>query len=1159
MRTCKATYRRHVVLILAILLAYVPLAGQNAVVAGRVVDSSGAVVPGAAVELTNRATGIRAATTANAEGYYVMPPQLPGVYDIVASATGFSATRLDGITLEVGQSRTVNLQLKPGDVKESITVSDTAPLLTTNRADRGTVVENQFVASIPLNLRNPLLLLTLAPGVTAGIRDAGINTASQSATNAFRINGGRSGTSEILLDGAANIATYNNQLAAIPQVDSVREFKVNTSPYAAEFGRTGGGVISFALKSGANSPHGTVHEFLRNSVLDANGFNSNRAGQGIRNFKRNQFGFTLGGPVWLPKVYNGRNRTFFFVAYEGLRESSFSSFLGTVPTDPERRGDFSRSLDATGRLIRVFDPRTTRLDPDRPAGTTRYIRDQFPGNAISASQLSPVAVNLLKYYPAPNQPGQGQSNTGNYFIAAGNSLNSDRVDLRVDHQISSKHLLFGHYDWFENLNAMPLVYGNFASPVESPNRIPGINWMVNHTWTLSPVSIFEHHFSVADSRVNRIPRHLGFDLTSLGLPKYIPDSQLAAQFPQASVSGLSGLGSTGTTYSAVVSTTTQYAAAFTRLRGRHTLKSGIDFRLYHTTMDRPSPVGISAGGSFTGGPNPQAASAPSGRGLADLLLGAAGVSVLIRPVWDYQHPYYAAYAQDEIKLTSRLAVTLGLRYSQEKPNSSVGDIMVFLDRFSVSPLAGRVPGYPDLRGGLGFAGVGGAGRRTQITDTDNFEPRIGLAWQLNGKTVVRSGFGMFRHPLVHNTDTSLGFERRNSSLTAEADGVTPLFNLGNPFPGGVPKPTGNSDGLLTFLGQGLSGAPRTQRLPYQSQWSLDVQRQLPWAWVIDVAYAGNAAVALPTGINYNQLPMDKLPLGTALNQLVANPFYGVITDATSTLSRAQVQRGQLLLPYPQFLSMYETQVPIGHSTYHALQVRLERRFAQGLAVLLAYTHSKTIDNVSEFSGSMGYATNANNNYCSSCDRSTSYQHTPDVLRLSYRYELPLGVGKPHLNHGVLARLIGGWAVAGFISADNGTPVVVSSPNDSNSFGGGEAMRPNATGQKARLDTQRQYVDGALYFNPAAFVRTPQFAFGNVSRALPDVRVPGDVNWDALIEKRFSVTERVALDFRTELFNATNHVIFAGPNTSVVSGDFGRIRLNQVNRPRQIQFGLRLNF
>jgi hypothetical protein len=453
--------------------------GQNAVVNGRVTDSSEAAVPNASVTLINRNTGVQTATTSNSEGYFVFPPQASGLYDLAATAPGFSTAKVDGITLEVGQSRTVGLALKPGEVKESITIIDTAPLLTTDRADRGTVVENKFVTSIPLNLRNPLLLLTLTPGVTTGL-NAGINTASQSTTNNFRINGGRGNTSEILIDGAANTGTYNNQASAIPQVDAVQEFKVNTSPYAAEFGRTGGGVVSFAIKSGTNDFHGTVHEFLRNSKLDALGFNANRAGQIKPSFKRNQYGFTLGGPVWVPKVYDGRNKTFFFIGYEGLRERSFSPFTGTVPTDLEKRGDFSQSLDANGSLIRIYDPRTTRLDPDRPAGTTRYIRDAFPGNVIPTPLLSPIATNLLKYYPSANQPGRGRSNTDNFFVAATNSLDADRVDLRIDRQLTSKHLLFGHYNWFENLNAQPLVYGNFASPVQTPNRIPGVNATINH-------------------------------------------------------------------------------------------------------------------------------------------------------------------------------------------------------------------------------------------------------------------------------------------------------------------------------------------------------------------------------------------------------------------------------------------------------------------------------------------------------------------------------------------------------------------------------------------------------------------------------------------------------------------------------------------------------
>jgi hypothetical protein len=1153
----RAPYFRYVCGLLS-LGVLAPLWAQNAVVSGRVTDPTDAVVPGAAIELTSRTTGVKLTTVSNAEGNYVFPPVAPGSYDVVASAPGFASARLEAITLEVGQSRTINFRLRPGEVRESVTVTDAAPLLTLNRADRGTVVEQQFVNSIPLNLRNPLLLLTLAPGVTTGLR-AGINTLSQSTTNNFRINGGRGATNEVLIDGAANTGTYNNQVSAIPQVDAVQEFKVNTSPYAAEFGRTGGGVISFAIKSGGNDYHGTMHEFLRNSVLDANGFNANRAGQPKPSFKRNQFGFTLGGPILLPKLYNGRNRTFFFVAYEGLRERSLANFTGSVPTQLEARGDFSQTFDTGGALIRIFDPRTTRLDPDRPAGTTRYLRDQFPGNVIPSALLNQVAAGLIKYYPAPNQKGRGASNIDNYFIAAANSLDSDRVDFRIDHQLNPRHAAFFRYNWFENLNAQPLVYGNFASPVETPNRIPGINWIANHTWTVAPSTILDHHLSYARSETNRIPLSLGFDQRAIGMAENVVKGQRAAYFPQMSIGRLSGLGMTGTAYNAVRSRTWQYAASLTMLRGRHTIKTGFDWRRFPVSINNIPPLVISASGAFTGGPNPQAAAAASGHGLADLLLGVANVSYNYRPIEQHVHPYYAAFLQDEFKATRRLTLTFGIRYNLELPRTEAENRYVFLDLDSVSPLAGKVPGFPDLRGGVGFVGVEGRGRRTQLADTNNWNPRLGLAYQINERTVMRGGFGIFHHPLVPNTDLSQGFSRVTTALITQPDGVTPLFNLSNPMPDGILLPTGNALGLSTMLGLSISGPIRQQRLPYQSQWSLDIQRQLPWSWVADLGYAGAAAVALPSGVQFNQLPMEFMSLGSQLLQTVPNPFFGIITDSTSTLSRSTVQRGQLLRPYPHFTGMSGSQVPAGHSSYHALQFRLERRFSKGLAVLLAYTHSKVIDNTAELGGFLGTSPGFQNNRCFPCDRSLSYQHIPDVLRISYRYELPLGRAKPYLNRGLPARIIGGWSLAGFLTWDNGTPVSVSSPNDSNSFGGGSGMRPNATGQKAALDGGRTYVEGAPYFNAAAFTRTPPFAFGNVSRTLPDVRNPGTANWDVLIEKRIAISERFSLDFRTELFNALNQVIFGGPVTSITAADFGRIRLNQVNTPRQIQFGLRLAF
>lgn len=1136
--------------ILAIVAFSGVLFAQNAVVSGRVSDSSQAVVPGAAVEIVNTATNITNKTATNGDGYYTFPPLAPGSYTLTATMAGFKQAKVENIVLEVGQQRVIQLTLEPGQLQESITVSEDAPLLVVNRADRGTVVENQFVKSIPLNTRNPLFLLTLTPGVSTG-RLAGDNTASQSTTNNFRINGGRGGTNEILIDGAANTGTYNNQVSAIPQVDAVQEFKVNTSPYAPEFGRTGGGLISFAIKSGTNQVHGTLHEFLRNAVLDANGWNANRAGQARKSFRRNQFGGTVGGPVWLPKIYDGHNRTFFFFAYEGLRERSLNAYTGTVPTATERQGDFSRTLEANGNLIRIYDPRTTRLDPDRPAGTTRYIRDLFPGNVLPASLLGTYAKSVVTYYPLPNQPGQGLSNTNNYFVAAANALDSDRYDMRFDHQLAQNHSVFFRWNWFRNINAQPLVYNNFASPVETPNRIPGINWIGSHTWSMGPGTIFQQHFSMAQSETNRTPLSIGFDQSTLGLPANAIDGQRVKYFPTTSISRLTQVGVTGTGYNAVRSRTWQYNGNLTLMRGAHTFKAGFDWRLFPVIIDQSSPLSVSATGTFTAGPNPQAAAAGTGIGLADLFLNAAaGVSYTVRPLEEHRHPYYAFYVQDEWKLTKRLTLTYGVRYNLELPRTEKNDQYVFLDLITPSPISGKVAGVGDLRGGVGF--VTG---RTQLADTNNWDPRVGLAWQASEKTVVRAGVGIFHHPLVPNTDNAQGFSRTTSAVAAQPDGVTPTFALANPFPAGIQQPLGNKDGLLTNLGLGVTGPVRQQRLPYQGQWSLDLQRQLPWKLVVDVGYAGSVGVALPSGVQYNQIPDSALALGTALNATVPNPFFGVITDASSTLSRATVQRGQLLRPYPQFTGMTGAQVPAGHSTYHAAQMRVERRYANGLAALFAYTKSKLIDNTGDFGGFLGTGGFTNNN-CFACDRSLSYQDLSDLVRFSVRYDLPFGLGRKWMNKGWAAKIIGGWAVASFVSWDNGLPISVTGPNDSNSFGG--SQRPDATGQKARLDS-RSMEDGGLYFNPAAFKRAAQFTFGTASRTVPDVRAPGTWGWDALIEKRFAITEKVGVDFRTEMFNGSNSVIFGGPQTLITSADFGRIRLSQVNLPRQIQFGLRLSF
>jgi hypothetical protein len=1149
-------------LFLALFIFCYSAIAQNATVSGRVTDASGSLVSNAKVILASKKTGLRLETLSNSAGLFLCPPAVPGPYSLEVEAQGFSKWTLSDLNLEVGQSRNIQVDLQLASVQASLEVTDSAPLLQVASPDRSVAVESTLVKSVPLNVRNPYQLINFSPAVvqgSSGFGASGNNTASQTLINTFRINGGKGTTTEILLDGAANTTALSNQAGGVPQVDAIQEFRVTTTPYAPEYGRTSGGVVSFATRGGTNEYRGTAHEFLRNSVLDANGFNANRAGRPRQSLKRNQFGFTFGGPVWIPKLYKGANKTFFFVAYEGLRESTAGSFTGTVPTELERAGNFSQSRDVNGALLVMYDPATTRLDPNRPAGVTRYIRDPFENNIIPAGRLNAVGRNLVRFYPNPNQPGRGASTIDNFFTSSPSRSDQNRTDLRIDHNLTDKHTIMARYNYFINQNAVPNPYGNEAGVNATANKLPGTNVMGTHTWLLNATTIFQHHFSYAFSESQRTTPSLGYDPLQLGFASNTVTGLRAPAYPSVTANRLSGQGLGQISKSSNRPEVYQYRPTITLLLGRHTLKGGLDYRLLAANADFTVPLNVIASSNFTGGPNPQAAAAASGHGAADLLLGAATVSASITPFEQLKRPYYGFFFQDEFRWTNRVTLTLGLRYSFEKAFQEFENKYTYLDLASRSPLAARVPAFPNLSGGLGFVGAGGIGNRTQDTDWDHFDPRIGIAYQWNNKTVLRAGAGIFHHPAANSIDVANGFSARTTSTATQPDGVTPLFNLAQPFPNGPLQPTGASQGLNTLVGQNIASPLRNQQVSYSAHWSADLQRQLPGNFLLNLGYAANAGNQLFSSVNLNQLPDSALSQGANLLTTVSNPFFGVITDATSPLSRSTVQAGQLLRPYPQFLNVTGNGLAPGHSTYHSMQLSLERRFAQGLAVLFAYTKSKAIDNVGEVSQVAGDVAGFANNNCFACDRSLAQQHVPDVIRFSVRYDLPFGIGRPFWNKGFAARAFGGWAVASFWSWDNGFPIRVLSPNDTNSFGGGTNNRPNATGVPAKLDGAIVYQDNQPYFNTAAFTRAPAFTFGNVSRYLPDVRNPGISNFDLMLEKRFAFTERIGLDFRAEFFNAFNNVQFAGPGVNLVSADFGRIFLRQVNSPRQIQFGARLSF
>lgn len=1152
--------RRILATLVVCLAAAIGANAQSARVSGQVLDSRHSAVKEAQVTLRNIDTDGQFRTASTEDGAFLLPPVPPGRYEISASLEGFAPTRITGLVLELGESKVIAIELKPASVHETVTVSDTAPELTTDRPDRSIVIDPAFVANIPLNVRNPLQLINLSPAVTKGDDGlSGQNITSESRTNTWRINGAKGATTDLAIDGATDTTSYYNQAAGIPGTEAVQEYRVYTSAYAPEFGHTSGGDVTYALKSGSNQYHGSLFEYLRNSDLDANGFNADKAGQPIGTFRRNQFGGTLGGPIRIPKLYNGRDKTFFFVSYDGLIDSSAGSFTGTVPTALERAGNFSQTKDSNGNLIVIYDPSTTKLDPSAPAGTTRYIRTSFPGNIVPSNEINSIGAKLLNLYPMPNEAGVGQSSSNNFFSNAPGQDKNHRADVRLDQRISDRQLIYAHMDYFSNNILQNDYYGNNLAAVNSNDQIPGFNVAVHHTWSISPSLVFDQHFSWAHSESDRTePSQL--TAADLGFPANIAPGLTGQMDPQLSASRISGLGP-NYPIEFNASSVYQYAGDLSWIKGIHTFKFGFDLREYPVQLFDPQQLAISAGQNFTGGSNPSSAAADSGSGVADLLLGAASVnSGYVNAT--HSHRFYGGFfAQDTARITRRLTLTYGLRINYEAGDVENQNQLNYIDLKSTNPLAGQVPGSPNLVGGVGIPGLNGTSDQLQIPRGVHLDPRLGVAYALDSKTVIHAGFGIFHHPPAawQQFPNALGTTRSSTSITAQPNGVTPLFNLGNPFPQGLPAAYGNAAGLGIDLGQNITGPLHTQDIPYQANWSFDIQRQLPFNLVVTAAYVGNVGLHLYTPIQYNQIPDSDLALGSKLISVVANPFYGAITDPSSTLSAATVQYGQLLRPFPQFLNVKALNVGAGHSSYEAGQLTVEKRFSQGLEVVMGYTKSKAIDNVGEQTSVAGSQSGFQDNYCFACDRALSDQNQPFAMRLAVRYELPFGPGKQMLNHGMASKVLGGWAIGAFYTPDAGRPLAVSSPNNTSSFGGGTGERPDATGVSAALPGGPKICDNCAYFNAAAFVQTPQYQFGDVSKYLPDVNNPTSYNIDSSFEKNTRIREGVTLTFRGELFNALNTVIFSGPTTSITSSTFGKIILSQANTPRQVQFSLRLKF
>jgi hypothetical protein len=1121
-------------------------------ISGTVTDQSGAVVPGATVTVTN--TGTNAAFTAvtNEEGFYTAPGLPIGNYNVTVARDGFKRAVRSGVTLQVDQKAQVDVVMTLGEVSEAVEVTAQAPLTETGSATVGKVIENRRMVELPINGRNALALVMLTPSVksNAGPTNSGFGDRGLQISN-ISINGGPNSMNGNTIDGGTNIQAFVGEVNISPSVDAISEFKVQSSVMSAEFGFTAGGVVNIVTKSGTNQYHGTAYEFLRNDAFDArNAFASTRT-----KLRYNQFGASLGGPVI-------RNQTFFFGNWEEYRLRRAFPLITSVPTEKMRQGDFSELRDTSGRLIPIYDPATTRANPNGSG----FIRDQFSCNGrlnvICPDRLDPVALNIQKFYPLPNRaPTDPFTNSNNYENQAGSTRDMRQYTVKLDHQLTKKNTLTGRYAYYGHLvddaSAGPIVW---PDPVISKrdDDLRNHNFLLSDTHAFSPTLLNEFRASLAMSRFDFVVRSAGGGWPrKLGLPANVPDDQ----FPQIS-NGLAGFQGANIGYRH--SLAWSFFDALTMIRENHTLKFGADYRINLGFQNQKGPT--SGAYNFAAGltGNPQN---PTGTGwsYATFLAGAVSSATITTHLGQTQRNFSTSFFfQDDWKATRRLTLNLGLRYDFQQQPYEVNNGVSSFDPFTTDPVSG-------LLGRTVFAGVNGQPRAFRRNDYNDFGPRFGFAYDVfgDGRTVVRGGYAIF-YPYLFIRQThgnTAGFASTTTTYNPPGNNTNlPAFQLRNGLPTPPIQPLGAALGPGAFLGQNVSYDEPDGTSPYSQQYSLTVQQQVAGNWLFDVTYSANLGHHfIAGGYDLNQLDPKHLALGLALQDRVANPYAGRVPGA---LGAATITRGQLLRPYPYYNNITVRNPRLGNYNYHSLLVSAEKRLARGLTFLFSYTAGKLIsDSVVapvDFGGveqvqETGYQ---NGKFDRAAERSVDPSDVSQRAVISAVYELPFGAGRRwRAENRIVNGVIGGWQVNTVGTMQTGLPIIVRGANNN------AANRPNVVGG-AKLDNPTR----ERWFDPSVFVNPAPFTFGNVGRVLPDVRGPGTVNWDLSLIKNTKLGERLTLQFRAEAFNFLNHVnllpptsdprfgvaqFVPGPDGRNRSGTFGVI--TAARDARIMQFALKLIF
>lgn len=1126
-----------------VMVAALSAQSNRGTIRGLVIDPSGAPAPSAAIQARNTGTSAVVKTNSSADGGFSLANLAPGVYSVSAELSGFKRAVTENVIVNVSETTSIRFNLEIGNVAESVEVQSAAALVRPDSAVASTVLTAAEYENLPLaalsRLRIPTDFALLTPGVLGGQQRPG---RAQTATTSISVDGSAQLQTDVLVDGmsAGQVSSFGSFTEMGVPVDAIGEFNVIKGAFSAEYGYVRTGLINFSLKSGTNALHLSLFEYFRNRELNARSFF-----EGARlPFNQNNFGGTITGPVYLPKIYNGKDRSFFmFSSDNSLFRGTSQVVRYTSPTQAFLNGDFSALRTATGAARLIYDPST-----NAPDGRGGIARTPFPGNVIPPARIDPTARQVASLYPLPNAGGIDAN-----FVGRGGAtfLNNFAWNTKIDHRFNDRHNVSASV----NYTQIPRI--TTSNPYEGTPLQNGLNQnfgsrngRLTYDFILSPRTL--NHLQVGYNRyLNRVTSFsAGQDWPArLGIKGVGGDGSLPVfTFSTDSYQQVSSVRN-----DANVEDNIQFRDTATLIRGRHSIKIGFESRYQRQKIrNQQNQNGTFSFSSLQTALN---ASNVTGNSFASFLLGFPNQGSISTPLnVGSARPYYAAFVQDDLRLNSRLTLNLGLRFDLDLPPREQYDRASIFDLATPNPGAGGRPGALLFLG----EGTGRTGNRTyEATYYRAFAPRVGLAYQLNPKTVIRSGYGMSHssHGLFNN---HLGFNTTANFVSLD-QGATPAFLLRDGMPTEFRRPPfidptfGNQNNVTTSVRSEAARMPRTHI------WRLDVQRELPANTLLEVAYVGTRGTFLnaPGLRNFNQVPSRFLGLGSLLTANV-NSAAAQAAGITLPYSGFTGVVRQALRPYPQVLNITSLEDKLGSSTYHAFEAKLQKRFSSGLQALVAYTFSKNLTNVSDALAGIS-SSGLQNAEDLRAEWAVAGFDTPHNFRANAAYELPFGPGKRFLTqNNALKHLVGGWTLSAITTYQSGIPLRINQNNALPLFN--SAQRPNlVSGIDARSPISYGAFDPATdrLFNPAGFSQAGAFAYGNASPRLAKVRDFGVINEDIALRKNFRFGEAVRAEFGAQAFNLFNRNQWGSPTDNISSSDFGKITL--AGPGRFVQLNLKLIF